>query len=100
MTKMLNLHGDRRQTRYSKMDKMKVSGLIVGIIGLAVLFFFLITDLFGVYDTAHFERWENSIFSTTAILWSVAFTLGATAMISYTEKRGAYFMALSTIIGK
>ena len=44
------------------------------------------------------ERFQISTLSTTDILWSAAFTLGATAMIFYKEKKGAYFMAMATIV--
>lgn len=81
------------------MEKLKVLGLAVGIIGLAILFIFLILDVTAVYDEHGYERWEANLFSISAILSSIAFTLGATAIIFYIEKRAVYFMALSTIIG-
>lgn len=81
------------------MEKVKVLGLVIGIIGLAILFIFLISDLTAVYDEHAYERWEANLFSISAILSSIAFTLGATAIVFYMDKRAAYFMALSTIIG-
>jgi hypothetical protein len=77
------------------MDKVKAS-VIAGIIGLAVLFLLFIIAFVEVY--ADSERWEVNLSATSAISFSVAFTLGATAMILYKEKRRVYFIALSTII--
>jgi hypothetical protein len=78
------------------MDKVKVSGLIAGTIGLAVLFLIFIIVLVEVH--AGSEQWEINLSAASATFFSVAFTLGAIAMVLYKEKRGAYFMALSTII--
>jgi hypothetical protein len=98
--KDLNLHSNKRRTRGSKMDRVKVLGLIVGIIGLGILCFFMIVwNLPSMYDEQNYQRWETNLFATAEILWSISFTLGASAMTFYTEKKAVYFMMLSTIIG-
>ncbi len=82
------------------MDKMKASGLIVGIIGLAVLFIFLIDSLIMLYtEYGEYSELWMTVYSSSAVLWSVAFTLAATALVLHVDKKGAYLMALSTIIG-
>ena len=85
------------------MDKVKVWGLILGMVGVAFLFFFLIdaiNDNYAQYmEFSYFELQNKTVYANCATLWSAAFTLGATAIVLYAQKKAIYFMALSTIIG-
>jgi hypothetical protein len=82
------------------MNKVKLSGLIIGIIGFAILSFCLILTMVNIvfYENLY-AGWEVNLFSICAILWSISFIFGVGAIVSYMQKRGAYFMILSTIIG-
>jgi uncharacterized membrane protein len=50
-------------------------------------------------EFSYYELHNEVVYANCATLWSAAFTLGATAMVLYAEKKAAYFMALSTVIG-
>jgi hypothetical protein len=82
------------------MNKLKFSGLIIGTIGLAILFFNLFLAWVSVIPfESQYAQWEVNIFIVSAIFWSGSFILGVTAMISYMKKKGVYLMVLSTLIG-
>jgi hypothetical protein len=85
------------------MNKVKVWGLVLGMVGVASLFFFLIdaiNDNYAQYmEFSYFDLHNKTVYADCATLWSAAFTLGATAIVLYAQKKAAYFMALSTIIG-
>ena len=77
------------------MERVKVQGLTVGSIGLASLFLVLLLAVSSISNSENY----TSFLAISAILLGVALTLGATAMVFFKEKRGAYFMASSTTIG-
>jgi hypothetical protein len=85
------------------MNRIKIWGLILGMFGIGFLLFFLIdavNDNYTQYmEFSYFELHNKTVYANCATLWSAAFTLGATAIVLYAQKKAAYFMALSTIIG-
>jgi hypothetical protein len=78
----------------------KMEAFTVGIVGLAFLSFFLLVSLSMFYNYyGHYTEFWMTVYSSSAIIWSVTITLGITALVLHADKKATYFMALSTITG-